>query len=138
MASFSTSTHKLAFSSDFKTLEVRLISNNNLVEGFALDTSGSSKSLTVSGGNFEINTSEDFTSYTHGIDVGAGCELGFPSSNRMGGIVVIDLRDINMTDGPQTQDISYELDCTTFKIKFASSTPALRLYFENHTCYTLN
>jgi hypothetical protein len=138
MASFSTSTHQLAFATDFKTLQVRLISNNSLVESFALDTSGSSKSLTVTGGNFVIETAEGFTAYTHGIDVGAGCELGFPSSNRMGGIVVIDLRDINMTDGPQTQDILYDLECTTFRIKFAASTPALRLFFEGSDCYTIN
>lgn len=138
MASFSTSTHKLAFSADFKSLQVRLISNNSLVEGFALDSSGISRSLTVSGSNFVIETAEDFTAFTHGIDVGAGCELGFPSSNRMGGIVVIDLRDINMTDGPQTQDILYDLECTTYRIKFAASTPALRLHFEGSDCYTLN
>jgi hypothetical protein len=138
MATFSTSTHRLAFNSSYKNLEVRLTSNNSLVESYPLDGSGASTSLTVSGGNFVINTAADFSEYTHGIDVGAGCELGFPSSNRMGGIVVIDLRDINMTDGPQTKDILYQLDCTSFRIKFSGSTPALRLNFNNSgNCYTL-
>jgi hypothetical protein len=131
MGSFSTSTHHLAFASNYKKLEVRLNSNNSLVEEYSLTLSGYSTSLTVSGGNFVINVTSDFTDYTHGVDLDAGATMSFPSANRMGGIGVIDLRDIN-----GAISIEWELDCTTFKMKYMDQTPAFWLNFSGSSCFS--
>lgn len=130
MATFSTSTHHLAFATNYKSLRVIATSDNNLVANYALDTSSQSISLNVSSGNFVINVAEDFAAYTHGVDLDAGATLSFPSANRMGGLGVIDLRDIN-----GAISIEYDLACTTFRLKYVEDTPSFWLKFDGSECF---
>ena len=131
MGSYLTSNHHLAFTTDYKALQVRLNSTNTIVESYGLDTTNHSTSLTVTGGSYVIELAEDFSEYTHGIDLDAGATLSFPQANRMGGIGVVDIRDINAPI-----HIQYDLECTTFKLKYVNDTPAFWLWFEGSDCYT--
>jgi hypothetical protein len=130
MATYSTSTHHLAFTTDYKSLKVIATGDNSVVATFLLDTSSQSTSLHVTAGNFVVNVAEDFGTYTHGVDLDAGATLSFPSANRMGGLGVIDLRDIN-----GAISIAYDLACTTFRMKYVDDTPAFWLKFDGSECF---
>ena len=133
MANYSTSTHSLSFSSDYKTLQVS--DSTGIVASYPLDNGDDSVSLTVSGSDYEIDEGDDFDTAIHKIAAPAQAGITF-SGSQMDGIGIIDLRDTNRSGN---FSIQYDLECTTYNIKYkvGASEPVWFEFINSNCCYTI-
>lgn len=127
--------YALQFSSNYKTLKVIDIATSIEEASYPLDTGTGSVSVAVSGTSYSVSTAADFTTPTHTLDVGAGATLSFNGA-RMGGIGVVDLRDIAKQEEPELLEYDYALDCTTFRLKYVTGPFAFKIAFDgDEDCY---
>ncbi len=133
MATFDMSSHHLEFQDDYKKILVFGTGTSPIAE-YDLQTANQSVSVAVDGDDYVLLNTTDFSEATMTLDVGAGTTLGFDGT-KMGGIGIVDLRDMK-AGGPYTIDMTFDLECTAFKLKYVSGPYALKLKFTPVSCFT--
>lgn len=132
MANYDMASYSLRFTTDFKEIEV--VSGNSVVTSYNLQASNQSVSVMVDDDDYVVAYASNFTTATNTIDVGAGATIEFDNT-RMGGIGILDLRNMKEeAPEPGTFEFQYDLECTTFFLKYVSGPFALRIYFTNVDC----
>jgi hypothetical protein len=135
MATYDRAFYTLRFTGDYKEIEV-LDNTPSVVATYDLQASNQSVSVAIEDDDFVIGYTTSFSTATNKIDVGAGSELEFVDG-RIGGISVVDFRDMREgVPSPGTFDVQYDLECTTFRLKYVSGSWALWFYFTNTNCIT--
>ncbi len=136
MASYAMSNHSLHFENGYESLVVR-DNDNQVVATYDLTAADQSISVAVTGTSYMVATASDFDTPTHVIDVDGGEDMTF-NGTRMGGIIIVDIRDINRSYfEPGTYEISYNLACTTFRIKYVAGAFGLKIYFSPTSCFDI-
>ena len=126
--------YTLRFASSFRKIEV-IASDQSVASTWDLDTGSESVQLSIASGNYEIDYETDFSEPSLTIDVGPGLTLGF-SGNKFGGIGIIDLRDPGMQGDPCSMEVSHDLSCGTFNLKYVSGPFALKVLASDMDCIT--
>lgn len=134
MSTYLISTHTLKFDAYFTKIEVR-DSTETLVATWLLNQEGYSVDANIAEDCYVLNYAAEFEEPTHKIDVGPGLQFGFDGA-RMGGIGIVDLRDIGKQDGPANFEIWHELDCCIFRLKKVDGPFGLQLHAANVGCIT--
>ncbi len=138
MATYSMSGHSLEFQNNYTEIVVK-DSTATTVATFDLETANNSVSVSVSGTNYVIENASDFATPTHKWDV-EGTDTANFTGAKLGGIVIIDVRDINRTGSWLEEgdyEFSYDLELPPVKLKYASGSFALKVYFEEAECFSI-
>lgn len=134
MSTYTTSDHQLSFENEFKTL--RIHKPNGETEDLPLNQDGKWVSIQVVGDNYVILTGTINLSPTFAFNIRKAAQLGFALNNdatRMGGTVIVDLRDIGRYSNPEdwsgNLNIEYNLEATAHFFWREQSPKGLKLYF---------
>lgn len=136
MPTFSYNSYSLEFSSNFQKILVK-DSNGDIAEEFELDSDDHLKiSADSSGTAWEISYSAPGANpKVHKYDTLGGASLSFssPSSHaRLGGLGIIDLRDISRTGNFTT---TYDLDGCPIYLTYQGGSLATWVEFNGSGCY---
>jgi hypothetical protein len=130
------SNHQLFFEDGYESLVVR-DGDHEVVATYELDAANQSISVAVSDSNYVVAVASDFDTPTHIIDVDADEDMVF-TGTKFGGIIIVDIRDINRGNvEPGEYEISYDLECTTFRLKYVAGAYGLKIYFTPTTCFSI-
>ena len=128
---FSISSYTLAFSTDFKSLLVKDASGNQ-VASYAMDQSGTGVLLSIASGSYELSSDSSLPNASVHIDVAQSPDLAFDGV-RLGGTVIIDLRDIGRSNSSNN---CQEIDCILAECDYrfwydSSSGFSLKIQFDD-------
>lgn len=129
--------HTLKFENGYTDLVVK-DTTNTTVATFDLAVTNASVSVSSDGTDYTISTDTSYSA-VHNWDTNGGDNLEF-SGERLGGIVIIDVRDINRTGDPiepGTHEFSYDLTTCDVKIWYESGAFGFKVYVEDLQCFQI-
>jgi hypothetical protein len=134
MARYSIKDSTLDFVDSYKKLQIVQGTPAVEVGSFDLQMPGRSVALSIVDGYYVVDYADDFATATNKLDVGNGATLTFHAEEmRMGGIGIVDLRDMREGWGIKAK-YSYVLGCSTFHFKYVPGFMALQLQFLGRQC----
>lgn len=122
----------LELASNYRELRVIKALGGEVAARYDLQKEGQVLSICVHDDDYELDYTTCVDGEEHGLDVGAGSSLTILRTT-MDGIGIVDIRDMRV-GGPF--DITYDLACCTFQLRYIQGPFALRVHFEKKGCAT--
>ncbi len=133
---YSATTHTLQFSTDFKSILV-LNDSGQQIATYSLTTVSKAIQVEYVSGDYQVLEVDRPGTTTNSIDAGRDPELTFEYAT-LGGIVVIDLRDMGRAENPPGQyEVAYDLSNEAIAFWYVDGPWQLRLHFNDAQTLTV-
>lgn len=135
MANYSMSGHTLEFQNGYQTLVVKDATDDVVASH---DLTSTTVSVGADGTNYIVSEDSSYSAL-HNWDTNGGDELNF-NNERLGGIIIVDVRDINRTGNgidPGTYEFSYDLTVCAVKIWYESGAFGFKVYVADLECFQI-